>query len=142
MRLALPALLALAACDGERQAPPARPITIANPYHDALLKAEELPRFATIRATIDRNGQPCRTVRGAAAQGDYENLKFWVVRCANERGGTYLYGLFLGPEGDSQVRSCESIPRLNAATPGLNLPTCRPELIANGNPATSAASGD
>lgn len=142
MRAAALALLALAACDGERQAPPARPIAMANPYHDALIKAEELPRYATIRATIDRNGQPCRTVRGAAPQGDYENLKFWVVRCANERGGTYLYGLFLGPDGNAQVRSCESIPRLNAASPGLNLPACRPELIASDDPATSSAPGD
>lgn len=123
MRVAPLALLLLAACDSGGQTPPSRPIAMANPYHDALLAAEELPRFATIRAAIDRNGQPCRTVQGAAFQEDYKNLKLWVVRCASERqgGGSYKYGLFLAPDGNSQVRSCASMPQ-------LGLPACRPDL--------------
>lgn len=131
-------LVLLAACgeagQEQQQAAPARPITMANRYHDALLAAQELPRFATIRATIARNGPPCRTVTGAAYQENYQNMKLWVVRCASGRpsGGSYRYGLFLAPDGNSQVRSC-------AAMPGLGLPACRPDLPPQTAPASAPA---
>lgn len=144
MRALLPVLLLLAACDRgtDAPAPPPQAITVANPYHDALLAAEELPRFATIRAAIDRGGQPCRTVQGAAPQGDWRNFKQWTVRCAtgNARGGSYLYALFLAPDGTTQVRSCQSLAAVNAQAPELRIPACRADLL--NAPATSTSPGN
>lgn len=119
--LPLAALLALAACEGGGDAPPSAPVTIANPYHDALLKAPELNRYATIRAAIARNRQPCDRVLRAEHGGPHTNLQYWTVRCASPRGGGYRYGLFLAPDGQTQVRSCQSMA-------ALKLPACREDV--------------
>ena len=122
-RLALAApLLALAGCgDGGDGPPPAEQIAIANPYNDALLRASEFSRNATIRAAVARNRQPCERVLEAAHTGRHKNLQLWTVRCVSPRGGGYRYGLFLAPDGQTQVRSCQAMRT-------LGLPACREDV--------------
>ena len=115
------AALLLAACGDAEEAAPAQPMTVANPYHDALLRANELTRYATIRAAVARNRQPCDRVLRAAHGGPFTNLQYWTVRCASPSGGGYRYGLFLAPDGQTQVRSCQSMP-------ALKLPACRADV--------------
>lgn len=114
-------LLALAACGEGGETTPAQPITVVNPYHEALLRAPELHRYANIRKAIEANRQPCERVLRAMETGRHENLQLWTVRCASSRGGSYRYGLFLAPDGQTQVRSCQSMP-------GLGLPACREDV--------------
>lgn len=120
-RAAIVALLVLSACGDGSDASPTATVTIANPYHDALLRAPELNRYATIRAAIARNRQPCERVLRAAHGGPYTNLQYWTVRCESPRGGGYRYGLFLAPDGQTQVRSCQSMA-------ALKLPACREDV--------------
>lgn len=120
LTLAAP-LLALAGCGDGGETTRTEQIAIANPYHDALLQAAEFNRHATIRAAIARNRQPCERVLKSAHTGRHKNLQLWTVRCESPRGGGYRYGLFLAPDGQTQVRSCQAMRT-------LGLPACRDDV--------------
>ena len=96
----------------------AAPLTaapIANPFNQRLLRLDKVNQLAIIRQAIEDGGGACAHVIAAAYRGSYKNLEHWDAAC--DRGGDY--GMFVGPDGTSQVRSCADI-----AT--LGLPACRP----------------
>ena len=115
--VAAAALLAMtaAACDEAPPSEPAPPIKITNPYHDRLAAlAPDTQRLGVMRAIRD-NGKRCQRVEGAAHQQAHEGLEMWVALCADGRH----WGLFIGPNGDTQVRDCQQMRQ-------LGLPQCRP----------------
>jgi hypothetical protein len=108
--------LAIAACDGG-DAPSQRraPTRIANPYHDGLMaRSPQMQRLALMRAVRD-NGKRCGRVEAGRYQEDYRNMALWVAQCEDGRH----WGIFIAPNGDTQVRECTEMRQ-------LNLPQCRP----------------
>ena len=88
--------------------------TPPNTFSDRLRALPELQQRAAMRAAVNDNGQRCGRVEAGGMVGPYRNLVMWNVRCAP--GGDF--GLFIGPDGTVQVRSCEDLAK-------LKLPTCR-----------------
>ena len=118
VRLAGPllALAALAACgssgapEGERA-----PTKIVNPYHDRLLGLTPFYQRLTLMRAIRDNGNRCPRVEAGRYQEDYRNLALWVALCGDGR----YWGVFIAPNGDTQVRQCTQMHQ-------LGLPPCRP----------------
>jgi hypothetical protein len=96
-----------------------------NPYVDRLMRLDDLHRGAVLRGAVVNAGQRCQRVGLAEPRGTLRNLTMWAVRCTP--GGDY--GIFIGPDGSAQVRTCADL-----AT--LRLPTCR--LPAASPPAAPA----
>ena len=119
----IPALaLALSGCDGggaPGEAPVPKAITVANPFHDSLIKLDELNRGAALRRAIREARETCDRVETAAFQQDYTNLKMWVATCQRT-----AYAVFLAPTGDVQVRRCADLASLKL--PACNLPEAAP----------------
>ena len=114
-------ILLLAACDGAPEntvAPAPKAITVANPFHDTLIKLDELQRGAALRRAIRTAKETCDRVETAAYQQDYGNLKMWVATCQRT-----AYALFVAPTGDVQVRQCADLA-------SLKLPECTVETGA------------
>ena len=87
----------------------------------ARLKAlSDVQRRGALRGAIVNNGERCPKIGTVAYQGPYKNLDMWVARCNGAKPGEKPvdYGLFVGPDGDVQVRSCTDLV-------ALKLPTCR-----------------
>jgi hypothetical protein len=105
---ALPAALALAAPTYAAPQP-------ADGYSDRLARLPELQRYAALRAALASSGQTCRRVASAARTGTMRNLAMWTVRCTP----VGEYGVFLGPDGSVQVRTCSDLVK-------LRLPACGP----------------
>ena len=80
----------------------------------------DLQRRGAIRGAIVGSGERCPKIAGVAYQQPYRNLDMWTARCngATPRERPYDYGVFLGPDGDVQVRSCADLV-------ALKLPVCR-----------------
>jgi hypothetical protein len=96
-----------------------------NDYANRLARLDDLQRRAALRGAVVNSGQRCRRVELAEPRGALRNLTMWAVRCAP--GGDF--GLFIGPDGSVQVRTCADL-----AT--LRLPTCRlPAATAQAAPA-------
>ena len=113
--LALAGCVAVAACESGE--PPANrtQIKVANPMHEGLLKLSSLnQRIALTRALRD-NGRRCTRVDGARYQEDYRGMVMWVALCEDGRH----WGVFIAPNGDTQVRECGQMRQ-------LDLPQCRP----------------
>ena len=108
------AVLALPACDAG--APPTRTksITAANPYQEKLAALSEVNRSLALRRAVQDTGGACKRVQATAYQGVYKALHMWTARCSEGRD----WGVFIAPNGDVQVRSCEHLKR-------LGLPECR-----------------
>ena len=87
----------------------------ANSFADRLSKLEDLPRRAALRGALVNSGQRCGRVEIAAPRGRLRNLAMWTARCAP--GGDY--GIFIGPDGSAQVRTCEDLAKLRLPTCGL-----------------------
>jgi len=87
----------------------------ANSFSDRLERLDELQRYASLRAVLANSGQVCRRVESAQRRGNLRNLSMWAVRCTP----TGDYGVFIGPDGSAQVRSCADIAQLKLPTCGL-----------------------
>jgi hypothetical protein len=115
--LAAAALVVLAAaCGGGGEANRQEPaIKIANPYHEQLQALPpQLQRLGVMRAIRD-NGKRCHRVEATAYQQDYRNMVMWVALCDDGRH----WAVFIGANGDTQVRDCTEARQ-------LNLPQCHP----------------
>jgi hypothetical protein len=104
-------LFALAAIVSATTAAAAPP---PNSFSERLRALPDLQRRAALRAAINDSAGSCGRVEAAELVGPYRNLVMWNVRCT--RGGDY--GLFIGPDGSVQVRTCDDLAK-------LKLPTCR-----------------
>lgn len=113
------ALLGATACDGggEPKAAPTK-IGIANPYHDRLLGLSVLNRSLGLRRAVQDSSQGCQRITASAYQENYKQLELWVARCEPEGD----YAIFIGPNGQAQVRRCKD-------TGDLMLPTCRTDQM-------------
>jgi hypothetical protein len=96
------------------QAPAAAPLP-ANSYSDRLERLDELQRFASLRAVLANSGQSCRRVELAQRRGNLRNLSMWAVRCTPSGD----YGVFIGPDGSAQVRTCTDLAQLKLPACGL-----------------------
>ena len=106
-------MLALAACDGGSPTK-MRSIAPANPYQEKLAALSEVNRSLALRRAVQDTGGACKRVQATAYQGVYKALHMWTARCSEGRD----WGVFIAPNGDVQVRSCEHLKR-------LGLPECR-----------------
>lgn len=97
-----------------------------NPYVERMQALGDAQRRAVLRGAIVNYGQRCGRVGPAVFRGTLKNLTMWSIRCTP--GGDY--GVFVGPDGTAQVRTCDDM-----AT--LKLPTCQlpPEPAAKPVPA-------
>ena len=107
-RLWLPLLAVTAAAAPAAAAPP------PNPYVVRMQAMGDAQRRAVLRGAIVNYGQRCGRVGPALFRGTLKNLTMWSIRCTP--GGAY--GVFVGPDGTAQVRTCEDM-----AT--LKLPLCQ-----------------
>ncbi len=101
------ALLAAASAAPAAAAPP------PNPYVQRMQAMGDAQRRAVLRGAIVNYGQRCGRVGPAVFRGTLKNLTMWSIRCTP--GGAY--GVFVGPDGTAQVRTCEDMAK-------LKLPTC------------------
>ena len=120
----LPTLLALTIAAAPAAALP------PNPYVERMNAMSDAQRRAVLRGAIVNYGQRCGRVGPAQFRGTLKNLTMWSIRCAP--GGDY--GVFVGPDGTAQVRSCEDLAR-------LHLPTCRLPLEPAASPASRGRRG-
>jgi len=113
-------LFLVAGCDSAPREATA-PIKIVNPYHDQLKALPaDLQRLGLMRAIRD-NGKRCRRVEEVGYQEDYGQMAMWVARCPDGRN----WGIFIAPNGDTQVRDCVEMRE-------LRLPQCRPTSETTG----------
>ncbi len=108
MRMILAALFATAVAVAPAVAQP------PNPFVTRLNAMSDLQRRAVLRGALVNSGQRCSRVEETIFRGPYRNLAMFSVRCG--AGGDY--GVFVGPDGSAQVRSCEDLAK-------LKLPTCQ-----------------
>lgn len=87
----------------------------ADSYSDRLARLPELRRYAALRSVLASSGQICRRVEFAERRGSLRNLAMWTVRCTP----TGDYGVFIGPDGSAQVRTCADLAKLRLPTCGL-----------------------
>ena len=111
-------MLALAACDGGGDASEPRQvkkIEVGNSaYLEQLRGLNERDRTLTLRRAVLDSGQSCRRAEGSEESGRYENMVTFTLRCEGGRN----WAVFVAPNGDTQVRSCEHVQQ-------LGLPACR-----------------
>jgi hypothetical protein len=108
--------LAAAACDGGgAPAEQRRPTRIINSYHDRLVALSPQMQRLTLMRAIRDNGRRCGRVEAGRYQEEYRNMALWVALCEDGRH----FGVFIAPNGDTQVRECTEMRQ-------LDLPQCRP----------------
>lgn len=109
-------VLGLAACDdGGGSAP--RKVTSIKPqsaYVDQLRALSPQNRDLALRRAIQDSGQSCKRITSSEETGGYENMATWTARCEGGRD----WAVFIAPNGDAQVRSCNHVEQ-------LGLPACR-----------------
>jgi hypothetical protein len=115
-RTALAALLALAPAAAQAQP--------AGEFTKRMLALNDIQRRGAVRGAIVNNGLWCGRMGPTAHQGRWKNLDMWVARCNGRtpKERSVSYGVFLGPDGDVQVRSCEDLV-------ALKLPRCNLALL-------------
>jgi hypothetical protein len=106
--------IALAACILPCVAAPAIAQPATPSYADRLARLDDLQRRAVLRGAVVNSGQRCGRVEIAAPRGRLRNLVMWAVRCTPGDD----FGVFIGPDGSAQVRTCSDLAK-------LRLPTCR-----------------
>ena len=112
------AVLGAGGCEQGRPPEDVKHIKVENPYHDRLMRlSPPYQRLGVMRAIRD-NGKRCRRVEGAAYQQEHQGLEMWVALCDDGR----YWGVFIGPNGDTQVRDCQQMRQ-------LELPQCRPVTV-------------
>lgn len=95
---------------------PALAAVSKNPFNDKVLALSLADRNGALRravTTVDDSNNKCGRLSKSVSRGLYGNLGFWEVRCVP--GGDY--GVFLGPDGSIQVRTCGDMK-------ALKLPAC------------------
>lgn len=92
---------------------PASAAIVTNPFNDRVLHLDLADRNGALRRAVTLEDQSCGRLASSVFRGYHGNLGLWQVRCVP--GGDY--GVFLGPDGSVQVRTCADM-----AT--LNLPKC------------------
>jgi len=80
----------------------------------------DMQRRAVLRGALVNSGQRCGRTDLAVDRGAYRNLVMWSVRCVP--GGDY--GIFVGPDGSAQVRTCSDLATLKM--PACSLPPALP----------------
>lgn len=112
-------LAGLAACDGGGESPPRNVTSIqpASPYVEQLRSLSPQNRDLALRRAIQDSGQSCKRIANSEETGTYKSMVTWTAHC---EGGP-AWAIFIAPNGDVQVRSCEHVER-------LGLPACRPAL--------------
>ncbi|HEX8442878.1 MAG TPA: hypothetical protein VF631_04445 [Allosphingosinicella sp.] len=113
-------ILCTTACDSGGGAGAAQPtkMRIANPYHDKLLGLSVLNRSLGLRRAVQDSAQACTRITASAYQVPYKGQQLWIARCEPEGD----YAIFIGPNGDAQVRRCK-----DAQT--LGLPACKTDPL-------------
>lgn len=91
----------------------------ANSYAERLSRLDDLQRRAALRGALVNSGQRCGRIDAAAPSGRLRNLVMWSARCTP--GGDY--GIFIGPDGSAQVRTCSDLVKLRL--PACHLPAPR-----------------
>ena len=86
-----------------------------NSFAERLRSLDDLQRRAVLRGALVSSGQRCGRVETAIPRSRYRNLTMWSARCAP--GGDY--GIFIGPDGSAQVRTCEDLAKLKLTNCGL-----------------------
>lgn len=114
------AAMLVAACEDGAPPTKSRSITVANPYHEKLAGLSEVNRSLALRRAVQDTGGACKRIEASAYQGMYRSLHMWTARCSEGRE----WGIFIAPNGDVQVRSCEHLKR-------LGLPECRLDPAAS-----------
>lgn len=99
---------------------PATAAQPANPFVARLLAMNDLQRRAVLRGALGDSGERCRRVEVAQARGPYHNLFMWSVRCSPSGD----FGMFVGPDGSVQVRTCGDLAKLGL--PACGLPAALP----------------
>lgn len=92
---------------------PALAAIARNPFNDRVLHLGLADRNGALRRAVTLADQRCGRLAGSVYRGLYGNLGLWQVRCVP--GGEY--GVFLGPDGTVQVRTCADMT-------ALKLPRC------------------
>ncbi len=92
---------------------PALAAIAKNPFNDRVLQLSVADRNGALRRAVTLSDQKCGRLALSKSLGLYGNLGLWQVRCVP--GGDY--GVFLGPDGSVQVRTCDDMK-------ALKLPTC------------------
>lgn len=112
---ALAALLALGACDGgDSQPKKVTSIKAESGYAEKLRALSPQNRDLALRRAIQDSGESCSRITGSEETGTHENMTTWTAHCEGGRD----WAIFIGPNGDAQVRSCEHVGE-------LGLPACR-----------------
>jgi hypothetical protein len=108
MRSVLVALAGLALASA-----PALATIATNPFNDRVLHLSLADRNGALRRAVTLENQSCGRLAKSLFRGYHGNLGLWQVRCVP--GGEY--GVFLGPDGTVQVRTCADMAV-------LKLPKC------------------
>lgn len=90
-------------------APPPGP----NPFNDRLARLSPVDRAGAMRRAVTMGGGRCGRLDAARYRGAWGNLRLWQAHCTP--GGDY--GVFVGPAGEVQVRTCGEMRT-------LKLPQC------------------
>lgn len=91
----------------------AAPAGDVNPFGARMRLLAPADRDGALRRAVTLEGQRCGRLSTSRDRGAYGNLAAWQVRCAP--GGDYT--VFLGGNGEVQVRRCADMAR-------LKLPAC------------------
>lgn len=84
-----------------------------NPFNQRMKALSLADRNGALRRAVTLEDLPCGRLGPSLDRGMYGNLGLWQVRCTP--GGDY--GVFVGPDGEVQVRSCADMK-------DLKLPQC------------------
>ena len=95
-----------------------RTMKVSSPYIEQLKALTKDNQGLALRRAVQDSRQRCKRVERSGYQEDYKNLSVWSLKCTD---GEYV--LFIAPNGDVQVRSCEHAKR-------LGLPQCRSEAAS------------
>lgn len=114
-------LLALGACDSGSEPQNVTKIKVAedNAYLQRLRGLSPLYRNLALRRAIQDSGHSCRRIEGSAEQEHYKNMSMWTARCEGGRD----WAVFIAPNADVQVRSCDQMEQ-------LSLPVCRLDYLS------------
>jgi hypothetical protein len=93
----------------------AAPPVLPNPFNERLARLKPADRLGALRRAVTDGGGRCGRLDAGDYRGPWGNLRVWQVRCTP--GGDYR--VFVGPDGEIQVRNCADLKR-------LGLPQCAP----------------
>ena len=109
----------LSACGGDEPAAPrakakVKSVTVRNVADEQMQAATETNRRIGLIRAIRGSGNRCpRRVESDKRQGEHEGMAVWTARCDDNS----QWAIFIGANGQAQVRNCEQVAR-------LGLPAC------------------